>query len=192
MTSHSPNGPSSQSRRRKRPTVTPKNQHRFLDELRRQGKLKPGAKPQVTADSAGGVVFTKIDGKYHFLLIQHAFNKHWSIPKGYVEENEPIEDAAIREIKEETGVDGDILELLDVIDIHTTHKQHRMHRRLHAYLLESTSGSKLDPELFDPEEGMIGAVQWFTPKQALKKIAYPNLRDVVAKAERRLKELDRV
>lgn len=192
MPPNSPKPKPGGSRRRKRPSVTPKNQHRFLEELKRQGKLKPGEKPQVKANSAGGVVFTKIDGTYHFLLIQHAFNKHWSIPKGYVEENEPIEDAAIREIKEETGVDGDILELLDIIDIHTTHKQHRMHRRLHAYLLESTSGSKLNPELFDPEEGMIGAVKWFTPKDALKKIAYPNLRGVVAKAERRLKELDRV
>lgn len=168
---------------------TPQNQQRFLDELQKQGKLVPGQKPRIQANSAGGVVFTEIEGKIHFLLIQHAFNHHWSIPKGYVEEGEPIEDAAIREIKEETGVEADIVELLGIIDIHTTHQNHRMHRRLHAFLMESTSGSVLHPDLFDPEEGMIGAVKWFTPQQALKKVAYKNLRGVVAKADQRIREL---
>jgi 8-oxo-dGTP diphosphatase len=177
--------------RPKKKLINPKNQFRFLDELRKQGKLGKGKKPLVKANSAGGVVFTRIDGRIHFLLIQHAFNHHWSIPKGYVEPDEAIEAAAVREIKEETGVDAEIIDFLGHIDIHTTHPEHRMHRKLHAYLLESKSGSVLHPDLFDPEEGMIGAVKWFTPQTALKKIAYKNLRGIVRKADERLKELDR-
>ncbi len=166
-----------------------KNQHRLLADLERQGKLGADQKPLVKADSAGGIVYATIDGKLNFLLIQHAFNRHWSLPKGYVEPNESPKAGAIREVKEETGVDAEVVEFLGHIHIRTTHPDHRLHRKLHTYLMRLTGSPELDPALFDPKEGMIGHVAWFTPDEALRKIKYKNLHAIVEKAKQRTEEL---
>ena len=59
--------------------------------------------------SCGAIVFKKIDGVRHFLLIKHAKNQHWGFPKGHVEMHESDEQTAKREIKEETNLDVKIL-----------------------------------------------------------------------------------
>lgn len=56
-----------------------------------------------TEISAGGVVVKKIRGTYHVLLILD-MNKSWTFPKGIIEKNETKKEAAIREIREETGL----------------------------------------------------------------------------------------
>jgi 8-oxo-dGTP pyrophosphatase MutT (NUDIX family) len=142
----------------------------------------------VRANSAGGVVFAKIDGRLKFLIIQHKFNNKWSIPKGYVEPGEATIDAAVREVEEETGIPTDVIDFLDFADIWMTLADHRLHRKLHAYLLKAKT-TELDPAKFDPEEGMIGVVEWASPEEALKRIRYKNIRPLLRKAQERLKEL---
>lgn len=54
--------------------------------------------------SAGAIVYTKADGKIKYLILKD-FHNNWGFPKGHLENNETEEQAAIREIKEEVGLD---------------------------------------------------------------------------------------
>ncbi len=58
--------------------------------------------------SCGAVVYNIFDGKTKFLLIKHVNGKHWAFPKGHVENNETKVETALREIKEETGLDVEL------------------------------------------------------------------------------------
>lgn len=55
--------------------------------------------------SCGALVFRRFHGNTELLLIKHANGGHWSFPKGHVEPGETEVETALREIKEETGID---------------------------------------------------------------------------------------
>ena len=55
--------------------------------------------------SAGAVLYTIIDNKIHY-LVSLDFHNNWGFPKGHLEINETPVQAAIREIKEEVGIDA--------------------------------------------------------------------------------------
>lgn len=55
--------------------------------------------------SCGALVFRRFHGNTELLLIKHANGGHWSFPKGHVEAGETEVETALREIKEETGID---------------------------------------------------------------------------------------
>ena len=55
--------------------------------------------------SCGALVFRRFHGNTELLLIKHANGGHWSFPKGHVESGETDVETALREIKEETGID---------------------------------------------------------------------------------------
>jgi 8-oxo-dGTP pyrophosphatase MutT (NUDIX family) len=52
--------------------------------------------------SAGGIVFTIRDGEIFYLLLKSKYKDYWEFPKGRIQNNETIEEAALREVKEET------------------------------------------------------------------------------------------
>ncbi|MEM1484369.1 NUDIX domain-containing protein [Oscillospiraceae bacterium PP1C4] len=60
--------------------------------------------------SCGALVYRKKQEKYELLLIKHCCGGHWSFPKGHVESGENELQTALREIKEETGLDVDLLD----------------------------------------------------------------------------------
>ena len=60
--------------------------------------------------SAGGIVLKKDAGVLKVLVTQHSKHKGWDFPKGHIEVGESSETAALREVEEETGVKGEIIE----------------------------------------------------------------------------------
>ena len=54
--------------------------------------------------SAGAIIFRKEEGKIYYLLLYYEL-RHWDFPKGHIEKEETIDEAARREIKEETGIE---------------------------------------------------------------------------------------
>ncbi|UQS85689.1 NUDIX domain-containing protein [Apilactobacillus apisilvae] len=62
----------------------------------------------VTEIDGGAIVYKMVDGKPQYLLEKSATSDFWGFPKGHVEGDESLEQAAIREIKEETNIDATI------------------------------------------------------------------------------------
>ena len=60
--------------------------------------------------SCGAVIFRKVQDKYQFVLVQQKYGLHFGFPKGHVEANESEHMTAMREVKEETGLDVKIFQ----------------------------------------------------------------------------------
>lgn len=132
--------------------------------------------------SAGGIVYKRDGDDLRIMIIEDRYMKA-SLPKGKVEAGETLGETALREIKEETGIDGKIIEPLEVI-----HYQYfdpdrgEVDKEVHYFLVEATSGT-LSAQL---EE--INSVAWYTPPAAWDKLkqGYENNHSVVKKAFERL------
>jgi 8-oxo-dGTP pyrophosphatase MutT (NUDIX family) len=127
--------------------------------------------------SAGGVVYRVADGAPLYLLIRDSY-RNWGFPKGHVEEGEEPNDAALREVSEETGVtDLALRGLIETIDWHFRFRGKLIHKICHFYLME-TSESSTSPQR---TEG-ITACRWVPFGAAEDLISYANARDVLRKA----------
>lgn len=123
--------------------------------------------------SAGGLL---VRGE-EVLLIALAGGERWQLPKGHVEAGESEEQAAVREVREETGVTGRPLERLPEIEYWFVQAGQRVHKRVAYFLLEYERGSELD---FDPAE--VSGAGWFGWDDALGRLTFDNERRVAAAA----------
>ncbi len=97
--------------------------------------------------SAGGVVYRKREGKEPeviLILVPYSHGNTWTLPKGHVEKGETPEQAAEREIREETGVNARVQAPLKTIDYwffsRYRAKLRRVHKKVHQFLLRATGG----------------------------------------------------
>ena len=128
--------------------------------------------------SAGGIVFRRdADGTARFLLIKDSY-QHWGFPKGHLEEGESPAAAAMRETREETGLENLILQgPIRVIDWHFRFRGKYIHKYCHFFLFESPEG-ECTPQV---DEG-ITAVRWETVERSLEVLSYDNARGVLRRA----------
>jgi 8-oxo-dGTP diphosphatase len=120
----------------------------------------------VTVRAAGGVVRRGDD----VLLIHRPKYDDWTLPKGKLDEGESWEDAAVREVEEETGFRcslGPELASTSYIDSHGRRKHVRY------WLMEPQSGS------FEPTEE-VDAISWLEPVAAAERLSYHRDREVLA------------
>lgn len=133
--------------------------------------------------SAGGVVYRHHDGQLQIQLIRDRYGKI-TLPKGKMEPGETIEQTALREIEEETGITGRIVEPIEIIKYqYHLQQQGKVDKEVHYYLVEAVSGT-LKPQI---EE--INEVEWMTPSEALAKqkdYGYDNNDSVLATALQKL------
>lgn len=125
--------------------------------------------------SAGGVVFNDNGGELKLLMILDRFG-HWTFPKGKVEEGENAEEAALREIREETGIGGTVVGLLGDTAYAYAHDEETIHKRVLYYLVKA-NGSKIIPA-----EAEIAGAEWVSPEEADKRCGYENNRELVKRA----------
>ena len=79
----------------------------------------------------------------------------WSLPKGHIETGETPEQAAVREVKEETGIESQIDKSLGVIDFWFMAGGKRIHKTVHHFLFKETGG-KIAPQVSEVDD-----VRWF-------------------------------
>ena len=146
--------------------------------------------------SAGGVVYRMVDGSLETVLcgritsgsgtnsnglerLQENDGIKWSLAKGTPDPGESLEETALREVREETGLDVEIKQPIKSIDYWFADRvgKVRYHKTVHFYLMVPTGG---DPSLHDPE---FDVVEWFPFNKALESLQYTNEADVLSCAK---------
>ena len=133
--------------------------------------------------SAGGLV---VDGDRACAAVIGRLDRRgrllWSLPKGHIEVGETAAQAAVREIAEETGIDGRVLAELGTIDYWFVAEDRRVHKTVHHFLLEAVGGelSDLDVEVTE--------VAWVPLGELADRLAYADERRLVHKATELLSE----
>lgn len=129
--------------------------------------------------SAGGVLVRGRDGGHEVMLAARRVRSGdlvWGLPKGIVEEGEPPEAAARREVEEETGWRGDIGPSLGDIEYWYVWEGARIHKRVHFFLMTATGG---DARMRDHE---MEEVRWYTLEEAETVVGFESEREVLGRA----------
>ncbi|TDL44544.1 NUDIX domain-containing protein [Kocuria rosea] len=136
------------------------------------------ALPTVEEVSAGGIV-VDLGTPSHPVAIIARINRggrlEWCLPKGHPEGEESNEEAAIREIEEETGIAGEVLSPLGSIDYWFTVSGHRVHKTVHHFLLRATGGHLTTDN--DPDHEAVD-VAWVNIDDLGRKLSFPNERRI--------------
>jgi len=126
--------------------------------------------------AAGGVVENE---KGELLLIYR--KKHWDLPKGKMDEDETVEECAVREVEEETGLENvQIGALIDTTVHHYEENGEQITKKTAWYRMKASSADKLVPQT----EEQIEDIKWVknTELQPYLQNTYPNIIQVLNKA----------
>ncbi len=119
---------------------------------------------------AGGLVYRFIDGEPQILLIEDRFS-HITLPKGHVEADELLEETALREIEEETGIIGRIVSPIGKVSYTFTHEDETVRKDAYYYLVEAITDEIL------PQFTEIKGVRFVSAEEAeriMKEQGYEN------------------
>lgn len=132
--------------------------------------------PVENAVSAGGVVFRRSDGAIEVVICGRDSDGVWGLPKGTPDAGESLEETAVREVSEETGLDVRIVDKVGVVEYWFAREGVRYHKWVHHYLLEAAGG---DTNNHDHE---YDRVEWRPVGAALKTLSFKNEVEIVEKA----------
>lgn len=150
----------------------------------------------IRAYSAGGVVFRlhsgdsnqkgnnnqRSDAQYSNMCIEVALvgRSHsgmWALPKGTPEAGETLEQVAVREVQEETGLEVRLIAYIGNISYSFVHDKIRFQKQVRHFLFEAIGG---DISLHDAE---YDRVEWFSIPEALRRLTYQNEVNILSQAE---------
>ena len=130
--------------------------------------------------SAGGVMYRDTVGGLEVCLIQTQGGKAWQLPKGIVERGEESAEAAMREVSEETGLDGDLIQSLDKIEYWYIWNEDagpvRVHKWVYFFLLRYTQGDTSD------HDHEVDDAVWFPIEEAQSLLSFDSEQDVMRQA----------
>jgi ADP-ribose pyrophosphatase YjhB (NUDIX family) len=135
---------------------------------------------RVDETSAGGLVIDRTASVPRAALIARHDRRGrlvWSLPKGHLEAGESREDAAVREVEEETGIRGVVLAPLGTIDFWFVAEQRRVHKTVHHFLLEAHGGELSDADIEVVE------VAWVPLGEVAATLAYADERRLMSKVD---------
>lgn len=130
--------------------------------------------------SAGGVAFRWRDSEPEMVIVSVKPKMRWQLPKGIVDPGETPEITAVREVREEAGIETDLIALIETIEYWYRATRYgkpvRYHKFVHFYLLEYRSGDVSD------HDHEIEEARWVSFEEALEMLAFKTERGVVEKA----------
>jgi len=135
--------------------------------------------PTVEETSAGGLVVDVSTRPARAALIARRTRRgrlEWVLPKGHLEPGETAAVAAVREVAEETGITGVVVQPLGTIDYWFVADGQRVHKTVHHFLLEAASGSLSDEDI-EVEE-----VAWVPLAEAVTRLAHADEQALVRRA----------
>jgi 8-oxo-dGTP pyrophosphatase MutT (NUDIX family) len=143
--------------------------------------------PTTTQVSAGGVAYRRSHGQVEVALILVGPQQRWQLPKGAINPKEETEEAALREVREETGLNTEIVDELDKIEywFYASHNGHRIrfHKYVHFYLMHYTGGDVADHDHESLE------ARWFNIDEAVEQLTFESEKEIVRKARSIIHEM---
>jgi 8-oxo-dGTP pyrophosphatase MutT (NUDIX family) len=140
--------------------------------------------PTTREVSAGGVVYRKTDNDLEVVLASRRTRRGqlaWGLAKGGIEKGETKEDAAIREVREETGMTAVIEADLGDTKYMYVWDDIRIRKTVHFFLMRHTGGN------VDDRDDEMEEIRWFPMERAIKRAAYRGERDMLVKASELLR-----
>ena len=128
------------------------------------------------ATSAGGVVHRSINGRIHVVLVHRRAPRLWALPKGTPDSGETIEETALRETREETGLEVEIERPLRSIRYYFVRGSTRFHKTVHFFLMRAVGGST------DAHDAEFDEVRWVSLEEAGALLNHATERSVVEEA----------
>lgn len=131
--------------------------------------------------SSGGVVFRRAqDGQIEIAIISVGPQRRWQLPKGLVDPGEKPEATAVREVREEAGVESRLRSHIETIEYWYAGLERgirvRFHKHVHFYLLEYVSGDTRDHDL------EVNEARWVPIEEAAGQLSFEGERRVVESA----------
>jgi 8-oxo-dGTP pyrophosphatase MutT (NUDIX family) len=146
--------------------------------------------PAPCEEAAGGVVYRRTSAGVQVIVAEQRDRVHGHLtlrlPKGKLEPGESCEEAALREITEETGVIGRIVRPLDEVEyVYRERRGGPVSKHVRFYLIEYQSG---EPR---PLDGEMERVFWCTPAEACRRLSFATEQRVMERARASLPDGDR-
>ncbi len=136
--------------------------------------------PTETQVSAGGVAWRARDGATEVALVLVGPKRRWQLPKGIVDEGESPEAAAQREVREEAGLDTELVAPLETIEYWYVAARGagrvRYHKFVHFFLFTATGGDVAD------HDHEVEDARWMPLEEARRRLTYPGEREMIVRA----------
>ena len=125
----------------------------------------------------GAVVYAKHEGDIYLALVHDVFGR-WTLSKGTLDEGEDVKEGTIRKVKEEIGIDVEILKQIDANEYVATHPEKGKLRKQVTYLLAKATFEPLTLK----ESGGLDTVQWFKLEELEGLNFYDDMMPIIDKA----------
>src|ERR671930_494504 len=125
------------------------------------------------ARAAGGVVMRAAGDGFEVVLAGRRSDATWVFPKGTPDRDETIEETAVREVREETGLDVEIVAPLGTIDYWFALPGQRVHKYVHFFLMRAIGG---DVSRHDHE---YDEVRWVPVAEARRLLSFETYREIL-------------
>ena len=129
-------------------------------------------------ESAGGIIFDKKDGDVFIIVTQHSQHHGWVFPKGLIDKDEDKKSTALREVKEEAGVEAKIIKELPPTEYFYQFEGQKIKKKVTYFLMEYVSG-----DLSDHDWEMEDA-QWIPLDKVEEKLSFKSDKEVFQKAKK--------
>ncbi len=131
--------------------------------------------------SSGGVAFRKKGRRVEVALISVGDENRWQLPKGIIDKGEATEAAARREVREEAGIDAEMIERIDRAEYWYFSKEQnqriRYHKFVYFFLLRYKSGDVKD------HDSEVNEARWFDIDEAITLLAFNSEKKIMEKAK---------
>lgn len=152
---------------------------------------KPDKSPKlrtVEQISAGGVAFRLAGGAAEIAVILAKPALRWQLPKGIIDAGETPEIAALREVREEAGIETELISKIETIEYwyvgDNGSERVRFHKLVHFFLLKYTGGSVADHDY------EVAEARWVKSNEVVEMLAFKGEKEVTEKAVALINNLD--